>query len=81
MRFGLLVFFINFIFEKGQCFFGMLGSMRKTDIASKKVCRRIWTECHFGKGHRYANWYSYRCETPEEIALSILAKMVDVKNS
>lgn len=67
--------------RKPHRYLGMIGSKRKTEIARKKFVEEFGLDATVVKAIDMPIGIPIACETPEEIALSILAKMVDVKNT
>ncbi|MPM08220.1 hypothetical protein SDC9_54532 [bioreactor metagenome] len=66
--------------DKPKKYLGMIGSKRKVDIARKQFSEE------FGMTKEQIDFIDMpigvdiACETPEDIAVSILAKLIDVKN-
>lgn len=66
--------------DKPKKYLGMIGSKRKVDIARKQFSEE------FGMTKEQIEFIDMpigvdiACETPEDIAVSILAKLIDVKN-
>lgn len=66
--------------DKPKKYIGMIGSRRKVDIARKQFAET------FGMTQQQIDFVdmpigvNIACETPEDIAVSILAKLIDVKN-
>lgn len=67
--------------QKPHRYIGMIGSKRKTEIARKKFVESYGLSEELVKTIDMPIGLPIACETPEEIALSIMAKIVDVKNS
>jgi xanthine dehydrogenase accessory factor len=69
------------IAKKPSAYIGMIGSIRKVDLLKKRfVAEKILTKKELEKidmpiGIKFA------AETPQEIAISIIAKIIDVRNS
>jgi xanthine dehydrogenase accessory factor len=66
---------------KGHAYLGMIGSARKVELLKKRflkekiLARKKLDSIDMPIGLRF------RAETPQEIAISILAKIIDVRNS
>lgn len=67
--------------QKPHRYLGMIGSKRKTEIARKKFVEDYGLSTELVASIDMPIGLPIACETPEEIALSILAKIIDVKNT
>ncbi|MCD6091987.1 MAG: XdhC family protein [Bacteroidales bacterium] len=71
---------IAFCLQKPHAYLGMMASKRKAALAHKK-----WTENHLLEKEKIDKVFApigvdIHCETPEEIAISVLAQLIDFKN-
>jgi xanthine dehydrogenase accessory factor len=67
--------------KKTFAYLGMIGSARKVALARKRLMeQKILTERELEKVDMPIG-IKFNAQTPEEIAISILAKLIDVKNS
>lgn len=72
---------IAYSLQKPHAYLGMMASKRKAVLARKK-----WEENQTIEKNKIENVYApigidINCETPEEIAISVLAQLIDVKNN
>ncbi len=67
--------------KKSFAYLGMIGSKTKVALARKRLLEeKILTEDEINKADMPIG-IKFNAQTPEEIAISILAKLIDVKNS
>jgi xanthine dehydrogenase accessory factor len=67
--------------KKSFAYLGMIGSIRKVALSRKKLIEeKVLTEKELDKVDMPIG-VKFNAQTPEEIAISILAKLIDVKNS
>jgi len=67
--------------KKDRAYLGMIGSKRKVNMTKKMfIDSNIGSEAELGKIHMPIG-IDINAETPEEIAVSILAELIKVKNS
>ncbi|MEI6766355.1 MAG: XdhC/CoxI family protein [Bacteroidota bacterium] len=67
--------------KKDHAYLGMIGSRRKVAEATKRFLEnKLMTEQQISEVNMPIG-ISMKVETPEEIAISILAKLIDVRNS
>ncbi|PLW92368.1 MAG: hypothetical protein C0592_11150 [Marinilabiliales bacterium] len=72
---------ISLCLPKEHKYIGMIGSKRKVDIARKDLKERFKFSEEEISGIDMPIGVPISCETPEDIAVSILAKLIDVRNT
>ncbi len=72
---------LEIVAKKPAAYVGMIGSKNKVAKARERILKeKILTEEELNKVDMPIG-IKFNAQTPEEIAISILAKMIDVKNS
>lgn len=66
--------------KKPHAYLGMIGSKKKVDTARKTFQSRGLTESEIA-GIDMPIGIAIKCETPEEIAISIIARVIHIKNT
>jgi xanthine dehydrogenase accessory factor len=67
--------------KKPHAYLGMIGSSRKVETLKKRFLEeKILTPEELGKIDMPIG-IKFKADTPQEIAISILAKLIDVRNS
>ena len=69
------------IAKKPHKYVGMIGSKTKVALAKKRFLEeKIFTQDELDKIHMPIG-IKFNAQTPDEIALSIVAQLIDIKNS
>ncbi|MGD9493404.1 MAG: XdhC family protein [Bacteroidales bacterium] len=71
---------VAMLIDKPHKYIGMIGSVRKVDTARKRFSEEFNMPSNKINSIDMPIGIDIACETPEEIAVSILAKLIDVKN-
>jgi len=71
---------VNMLKDKPKKYIGMIGSKRKVEIARKQFAEEYGMTKEQIDCIDMPIGVDIACETPEDIAVSILAKLIDVKN-
>ena len=67
--------------RKPHAYLGMIGSSRKVDQLKKRFLEEHILEADELAGIDMPIGIRFNAETPQEIAISILAKLIDVRNT
>lgn len=67
--------------RKPHAYLGMIGSIRKVDLLKKRFLEEGILTPEELDGIDMPIGLKFRAETPQEIAISILAKMIDIRNT